>query len=110
MPEERSTEAPAHGVSFAKAARFWIKLGLINFGGPTGQHRCAGAREDMLDERRLPRAGLAGDQDDRGRAPLSRGQGTAENGALGVAAHQHPAHAPSLPSPPPRRKIPGALG
>jgi chromate transporter len=31
------TNAPVHGVSFAEAARFWIKLGFINFGGPTGQ-------------------------------------------------------------------------
>jgi chromate transporter len=26
-----------HGVPFRDAARFWIKLGFINFGGPTGQ-------------------------------------------------------------------------
>ena len=26
-----------HGVSFREAARFWTKLGFINFGGPTGQ-------------------------------------------------------------------------
>jgi chromate transporter len=31
------TDAPLHGVSFAEATRFWIKLGFINFGGPTGQ-------------------------------------------------------------------------
>jgi len=30
-------EPPAHGVSFREATRFWIKLGFINFGGPTGQ-------------------------------------------------------------------------
>jgi chromate transporter len=29
--------APTHDVSFRDAARFWIKLGFINFGGPTGQ-------------------------------------------------------------------------
>ena len=51
-------------------------------------------REDMLDERRLPYAALAGDQDDRGPASLRRGQGTAEHGALGIASHQHPDHAP----------------
>jgi chromate transporter len=28
---------PTHGVRFADAARFWVKLGFINFGGPTGQ-------------------------------------------------------------------------
>src|SRR6188472_3313575 len=27
----------AHGVSFAEAARFWVRLGFINFGGPAGQ-------------------------------------------------------------------------
>ena len=27
----------AHGVPFRDAARFWVKLGFINFGGPTGQ-------------------------------------------------------------------------
>ena len=58
----------------------------------------------------LMRAALAGDQDDRCPASLRRGQGAAEDGALGIASHQHPDHAPSLPSPPPRRKIPGALG
>jgi chromate transporter len=31
------TTEPTHGVSFAEAARFWAKLGFINFGGPTGQ-------------------------------------------------------------------------
>jgi len=62
----------------------------------------------MLDERRLPRTTLAGDQDDRCPASLRRGQGPAEDGALGVASHQHPVHAPSLPSPPPGRKVPGA--
>jgi chromate transporter len=29
--------APAHGVSFGEAFRFWLKLGFVNFGGPTGQ-------------------------------------------------------------------------
>jgi chromate transporter len=29
--------SPEHGVSFREAARFWVKLGFINFGGPTGQ-------------------------------------------------------------------------
>ncbi|HXY71578.1 MAG TPA: chromate efflux transporter [Actinomycetota bacterium] len=28
---------PGHGVSFREAARFWTKLGFINFGGPSGQ-------------------------------------------------------------------------
>jgi chromate transporter len=30
-------DQPTHGVSFREATRFWIKLGFINFGGPTGQ-------------------------------------------------------------------------
>ncbi len=33
---ERDASA-AHGVAFADAARFWIKLGFVNFGGPAGQ-------------------------------------------------------------------------
>jgi chromate transporter len=28
---------PSHGVPFPDAVRFWLKLGFINFGGPTGQ-------------------------------------------------------------------------
>ena len=32
-----SNDPPTHGVSFREASRFWIKLGFINFGGPTGQ-------------------------------------------------------------------------
>jgi chromate transporter len=37
LSDAPETNAPAHGVSFAEATRFWIKLGFINFGGPTGQ-------------------------------------------------------------------------
>ena len=33
LNEMRSQGSP----SFGEAARFWIKLGFINFGGPTGQ-------------------------------------------------------------------------
>lgn len=29
--------APPEPVSFAEAFRFWLKLGLISFGGPAGQ-------------------------------------------------------------------------
>ena len=37
MPVERETSpAPVHP-SFAEAFRFWLKLGFISFGGPTGQ-------------------------------------------------------------------------
>jgi chromate transporter len=34
---ERSDPVETHGVPFREAARFWVKLGFINFGGPTGQ-------------------------------------------------------------------------
>jgi chromate transporter len=42
-------DAPVHDVSFREAARFWIKLGFINFGGPTGQ---IAIMHDELVERR----------------------------------------------------------
>jgi chromate transporter len=32
-----STKSSQHDVTFREAARFWTKLGFINFGGPTGQ-------------------------------------------------------------------------
>ena len=43
-------EAPAHDVAFRDAARFWVKLGFINFGGPTGQ--IALMHEELVDRRR----------------------------------------------------------
>jgi chromate transporter len=49
-PTARSDAAPTHGVSFAEAARFWIKLGFINFGGPTGQ--IAIMHEELVERRR----------------------------------------------------------
>ena len=39
-----------HGVSFRDAARFWVKLGFINFGGPTGQ--IALMHEELVERRR----------------------------------------------------------
>jgi chromate transporter len=33
----RAEPEPKHDVPFREAARFWVKLGFINFGGPTGQ-------------------------------------------------------------------------
>lgn len=39
-----------HGVSFGQAARFWIRLGFINFGGPTGQ--IAIMHDELVDRRR----------------------------------------------------------
>jgi chromate transporter len=43
-------DAPSHGVAFRDAARFWIKLGFINFGGPTGQ--IAIMHEELVERRR----------------------------------------------------------
>jgi chromate transporter len=48
-PSQASVE-PVQGVSFRKAARFWVKLGFINFGGPTGQ--IALMHEELVDRRR----------------------------------------------------------
>ena len=39
-----------HGVSFRDAARFWVRLGFINFGGPTGQ--IALMHEELVERRR----------------------------------------------------------
>ena len=36
-PAHRIDSAPPAPVSFAEAFRFWLKLGFISFGGPTGQ-------------------------------------------------------------------------
>jgi chromate transporter len=41
---------PQHGVSFGEAARFWVKLGFINFGGPAGQ--IAIMHDEIVDRRR----------------------------------------------------------
>ena len=40
----------AHGVPFREAARFWVKLGFINFGGPTGQ--IAIMHDEIVERRR----------------------------------------------------------
>ena len=51
-----STALPA-GVSFADAFRFWLKLGFISFGGPTGQiaimHQELVERRRWISERRF---------------------------------------------------------
>jgi chromate transporter len=39
-----------HGVTFRDAARFWIRLGFINFGGPTGQ--IAIMHQELVERRR----------------------------------------------------------
>ena len=50
MPVERETSpAPVHP-SFAEAFRFWLKLGFISFGGPTGQ--IAIMHEELVERKR----------------------------------------------------------
>ena len=49
MTSDRDADAPVHDVSFSEATRFWIKLGFISFGGPTGQ---IAIMHDELVERR----------------------------------------------------------
>jgi chromate transporter len=44
-----TAEATGRQVPFAEAARFWIKLGFINFGGPAGQ--IAIMHEELVDRR-----------------------------------------------------------
>jgi chromate transporter len=45
-----SSETRASDVPFRDAARFWIRLGFINFGGPTGQ--IAIMHEELVERRR----------------------------------------------------------
>src|SRR5438093_8739430 len=45
-----SAEPAPHGVPFREAFRFWIKLGFINFGGPTGQ--IAIMHDELVERRR----------------------------------------------------------
>jgi chromate transporter len=42
--------AESHGVPFREAVRFWVKLGFINFGGPTGQ--IAIMHDEIVERRR----------------------------------------------------------
>ena len=55
MPE--TDASAAHGVTFSDAARFWIKLGFVNFGGPAGQialmHHELVERRRWIGERRF---------------------------------------------------------
>jgi chromate transporter len=44
------TQPRRHTVSFGEAARFWTKLGFINFGGPAGQ--IALIHEEIVDRRK----------------------------------------------------------
>jgi chromate transporter len=48
--EHDDRPGPSHGVSFREAARFWVKLGFINFGGPAGQ--IAIMHEEIVERRR----------------------------------------------------------
>ena len=41
---------PSHGVTFAEALRFWLRLGLISFGGPAGQ--IAIMQTELVDRKR----------------------------------------------------------
>jgi hypothetical protein len=45
-----SPEPCLHSVPFREAARFWTKLGFINFGGPAGQ--IAIMHEEIVDQRK----------------------------------------------------------
>ena len=50
MSAESQPEPARHGVSFREAARFWVKLGFINFGGPAGQ--IALMHDEIVERRR----------------------------------------------------------
>ena len=46
----RHASSPGHLIPFADAARYWLKLGFINFGGPAGQ--IAIMHDELVDKRR----------------------------------------------------------
>ena len=51
MNDQTARPVPGtHGVSFRDAVRFWVKLGFINFGGPTGQ--IAIMHDELVERRR----------------------------------------------------------
>jgi chromate transporter len=50
VAERADDPAQTHGVPFREAVRFWVKLGFINFGGPTGQ--IAIMHEEIVERRR----------------------------------------------------------
>ena len=50
MAERADPPTETHGVPFREAARFWVKLGFINFGGPTGQ--IAIMHDEIVERRR----------------------------------------------------------
>jgi chromate transporter len=46
----RAADAPAHGIGFGEALRFWLKLGFVSFGGPAGQ--IAIMHQELVERRR----------------------------------------------------------
>jgi chromate transporter len=50
VAEHADPSGRTHGVPFREAARFWVKLGFINFGGPTGQ--IAIMHDEIVERRR----------------------------------------------------------
>jgi chromate transporter len=50
VAERADPPTEAHSVPFREAARFWVKLGFINFGGPTGQISIM--HEEIVERRR----------------------------------------------------------
>jgi chromate transporter len=50
VAERADDPSQTHGVPFRDAARFWVKLGFINFGGPTGQ--IAIMHDEIVERRR----------------------------------------------------------
>jgi chromate transporter len=50
VAERADPSSQTHGVPFREAARFWVKLGFINFGGPTGQ--IAIMHDEIVERRR----------------------------------------------------------
>ncbi len=50
MSDGERSPAAGHGVSFGEALRFWVRLGFINFGGPTGQ--IAIMHQELVERRR----------------------------------------------------------
>ncbi len=50
MAERADPPSESHDVPFREAARFWVKLGFINFGGPTGQ--IAIMHDEIVERRR----------------------------------------------------------
>ena len=50
MSDGELSPAAGHVVSFGEALRFWVRLGFINFGGPTGQ--IAIMHQELVERRR----------------------------------------------------------